>query len=97
MATILPRITARVDTNTQDLLTKTAAIAGMSSINSFVLSAAIEKAKQVIEREQSLKLSQTDALLLMEALDNSPAINSKLLLNVTRPKLNDEYGTSRQS
>ena len=78
MATILPRITARVDANTQDLLTKTAAIAGMSSINSFVLSAAIEKAKQVIEREQSLKLSQTDALLLMEALDHSPTINSKL-------------------
>ncbi len=69
MATTLPRITARVDVDTQDLLTKAAAIAGMSSINSFVLSAAIEKAKQVIEREQALKLSQADAMLLMEALD----------------------------
>ena len=37
MATTLPRITARVDVDTQDLLTKAAAIAGMSSINSFVL------------------------------------------------------------
>ncbi|MDE1348471.1 DUF1778 domain-containing protein, partial [Vibrio aestuarianus] len=55
MATTLPRITARVDVDTQDLLTKAAAIAGMPSINSFVLSAAIEKAKQVIEREQALK------------------------------------------
>ncbi|EMQ60432.1 DUF1778 domain-containing protein, partial [Vibrio cholerae] len=50
MATTLPRITARVDVDTQDLLTKAAALAGMSSINSFVLNAAIEKAKQVIER-----------------------------------------------
>jgi uncharacterized protein (DUF1778 family) len=78
MATTLPRITARVDTETQDLLTEAAAIAGMSSINSFVLSAAIEKAKQVIEREQSLKLSQADAMLLMEALDRPPTSNSKL-------------------
>jgi uncharacterized protein (DUF1778 family) len=78
MATTLPRITARVDVDTQDLLTQAAAIAGMSSINSFVLSAAIEKAKQVIEREQALKLSQADAILLMEALDRPATQNSKL-------------------
>ncbi len=78
MATTLPRITARVDVDTQYLLTKAAAIAGMSSINSFVLSAAIEKAKQVIEREQALKLSQADAMLLMDALDRPSTINKKL-------------------
>ncbi|MGQ7002254.1 DUF1778 domain-containing protein [Vibrio cholerae] len=80
MATTLPRITARVDVDTQDLLTKAAALAGMSSINSFVLNAAIEKAKKVIEREQALKLSQADAVLLMEALDNPAAANAKLKL-----------------
>ena len=78
MATTLPRITARVDADTQDLLTKAAAIAGMSSINSFVLSAAIEKAKQIIEREQALKLSQADAISLMEALDRPATLISKL-------------------
>jgi len=66
----LPRITARVDIDTQNLLIKAAAITGMSSINSFVLSAAIEKAKIIIERDQALKLSQVDAMLLMAALDN---------------------------
>ncbi|MGL4220165.1 MAG: DUF1778 domain-containing protein [Shewanella sp.] len=80
MATTLPRITARVDVDTQDLLTKAAAIAGMSSINSFVLNAAIEKAKQVIEREQTLKLNQADAVLLMEALDKPAVVNTKLKL-----------------
>ncbi|ORP21133.1 hypothetical protein B7943_02195, partial [Vibrio cholerae] len=80
MATTLPRITARVDVDTQDLLAKAAALAGMSSINSFVLNAAIEKAKQVIEREQALKLSQADAVLLMEALDNPAVVNAKLKL-----------------
>ena len=78
MATTLPRITARVDAETQDLLTRAAALAGMSSLNSFVLNAAIEKAKQVIEREQVLKLSRADAELLMDALDNPATVNAKL-------------------
>lgn len=37
MNAIRPRITARVDTDTQSLLTQAAALAGISSINSFVL------------------------------------------------------------
>ncbi len=75
MASTLPRITARVDVDTQDLLTTAAAITGMSSINSFVLNAAIEKAKQVIEREETLKLSRIDAMLLMDALDQPAKAN----------------------
>lgn len=54
------------------------AISGFSSINSFALSAAVEKAKQILEREQMLKLSQTDALLLMDALGRPATENSKL-------------------
>jgi uncharacterized protein (DUF1778 family) len=84
MATTLPRITARVDIDTQDLLIKAAALAGMPSINSFVLSAAIEKAKQVIEREQALKLSETDAMILMKALDKPARAVSKLQAAATR-------------
>lgn len=86
MATTLPRITARVDADTQDLLTQAAAIVGMSSINSFVLSAAIEKAKQVVEREQTLKLSQVDAILLMEALDRPATSHAKLKAAADRYK-----------
>lgn len=71
-------ITDRVDTSTQDLLTQAAALAGISSINSFVLSAAIEKAKDIIERERSLKLSQRDASMLIEALDSTPKLNTRL-------------------
>jgi uncharacterized protein (DUF1778 family) len=78
MGTLLPRITARVDLETQDLLSRAAALTGISSINSFVLNAAIEKAKQIIEREQVLKLSRHDATLLMEALDRPAQVNEKL-------------------
>ena len=78
MATTLPRITARVDTDTQELLSQAAAIAGMSSINSFVLSAAVEKAKKIMERERFLQLSQQDAMTLMNALDQPAKSNNKL-------------------
>ena len=78
MATTLPRITARVDDNTQGLLSQAAAIAGMPSINSFVLSAAVEKANKIMERERLLKLSQRDAMMLVNALDTPAKPNSRL-------------------
>ena len=73
-----PRITARVDPDTQALLSEAAALSGISSINSFVLSAAIEKAKGIIEREHTLKLSQKDSMLLVNALDAAPKTHSRL-------------------
>lgn len=72
-----PRITARVDIDTQELLSKAARIIGISSINSFVLTAAIEKAKQIVQKESVLKLGYRDAMLFVDALDN-PKANSKL-------------------
>ena len=78
MITTLPRITARVDIDTQELLSQAAAIIGISSINSFVLNAAIEKAKQIMEHEHSLKLSQRDATLLINALDAPTKPNLRL-------------------
>jgi len=74
----LPRVTASVDSDTQNLLNKATALSGMPSINSFVLNAAVEKAKQIIEHNQFLKLTENDANLLMKALDRSAEINPKL-------------------
>ena len=73
----LPRITARVDIETQELLLKASALIGISSINSFVLNAAIEKAKKIIKEESQLKLSYDDAMLFVEALDK-PMVNLRL-------------------
>jgi len=78
MPTTSPRITTRVDFDTQNLLAQAAAISGISSINSFVLSAAIEKAKIIIEREQTLKLSKRDAIALIDVLDARPKVNARL-------------------
>lgn len=67
--TSAPRITARVDNDTQALLTEAAALSGMSSINSFVLSAAIEKAKHLIEQQQRIELTARDTKKLIAILD----------------------------
>ena len=71
-------LSINIDLDTEDLLTTATALIGELSIENFVLSAAIEKAKQIIEREQVLKLSRHDATLLVEALDRPAMANSKL-------------------
>jgi len=77
MTTTTPRITARVDSDTQELLTRAAALMGISSINSFVLTAAIEKAKKIIQKENTLRLSHRDSMLFVDALDR-PQANPRL-------------------
>jgi uncharacterized protein (DUF1778 family) len=77
MAT-LPLITARVDADTWKLLSQAAAIVGMPDINSFVLSAAVEKAKKIVERDVSLTLSRRDAMMFVNALDVPPEVNLRL-------------------
>ena len=78
MTTPLPRITARVDSDTQALLSQAAAVSGLPSINAFVLSAAVEKAKKIIEHERSLKLTERDAMMLVNALDANAKVHSRL-------------------
>ena len=84
MASTLPRITARVDFDTQELLQQAAAVSGISSINSFVLNAAIEKAKKILDHEHSLKLTKKDAILLIEALDSEAKTHKRLQEAATR-------------
>jgi uncharacterized protein (DUF1778 family) len=78
MATTTPRITARVDEDTQELLTRAAALSGMPSINAFVLSSAVEKAKKLIRDEEVLKLTERDAAMMLDALDRPAQANEKL-------------------
>ena len=78
MTTTSPRITARVDTDTQELLVRAAAISGMPSINAFVLSAAVEKARTIMAREHALQLSERDAVALVAALDGPVNVHPRL-------------------
>jgi uncharacterized protein (DUF1778 family) len=78
MAIPLPRITARMDADTQGLLTRAAALSGMPSMNAFVVNAAVEKARQIIAQDQVLRLSENDAEMLIKALNQPPVVNTKL-------------------
>ena len=78
MTTTAPRITARIKQETQAMLLKAAAISGISSINSFVLNAAIEKAQKIIDNNAVLKLNEQDSLMLVTALDKPAQMHKKL-------------------
>ncbi len=78
MTTTSPRITARVSLDTQELLSRAAALTGISSINSFVLNAAIEKAHNIIRVENALSLSKEDSLLFIDAIEKPAKVNIKL-------------------
>ena len=78
MPITLPRITARMDADTQSLLIRAAALAGMPSMNAFVINAAVEKAQQIIAQDQLLRLSENDAEMLIKALNKPPVVNTKL-------------------
>ena len=71
MVSTHPRITARVDEDTKELLLKAAKLIGQPSINAFVLNSAVENAKEILKREQILELSERDFGLLLDSLDNS--------------------------
>ncbi len=78
MSATSPRITTRINSDTQVMLSKAAAISGIASINSFVLNAAIEKAKKIIADDNILHLNQQDAQMLIEALDKPAKVHPRL-------------------
>lgn len=75
----LPRITARIDLNTQELLLQAASLIGISSLNAFVLNAAIEKANAILKAEENTRFNREDTERLLHYLDNPPIANEKLM------------------
>ena len=73
-----PRITARVSEEMQVLLKEAAALSGMKSINAFVLSAALEKARRIVADERRWQVEEVDAALFLEALERPAKEHEKL-------------------
>jgi len=78
MVTKTERISVRVPENIHSLLSRAAVTLG-ASMNQFVLQTAIDRAKQVVEDENIIRLSSESSKLFFEALENPPAPNAKLL------------------
>jgi uncharacterized protein (DUF1778 family) len=71
------RITARVPQNVQDTLQQAADLLG-ASLNQFIVQAALNEARRVIERDRVIELSGKDAAFLLKLLENPPKPNAKL-------------------
>lgn len=72
------RISARVPQKVQELLQDAAELVG-STLNQFVVQAAIEAAEKVIDRDRVMHLSFDGAKLFCELLTNPPPPNQALL------------------
>lgn len=72
------RITARIPASVQSTLEKAADYMGLP-LNSFLVTAAMEKASDVLASEHAITLGLKDAELFAQLLENPPAPNAALL------------------
>ncbi len=84
------RITARISADTREKLIEAAAFSG-STLNQFLVQAAVEKAQEVLEKERVIHLSYKDAEIFFNALENPPKPNKKLTEAVKRYKNSEFY------
>ena len=71
------RITARVSEQIKETLIAAADLTG-ATLNQFLVQAALEKAENIIEKDKLIYLSNKDAQLFCEMLENPPEPNKKL-------------------
>ena len=72
------RLVARTSTEIQEIIQRAADYSG-ATLSQFLIESAIEKARNVIERSETLHLSITATDALLAALKNPPIANDKLL------------------
>ena len=72
------RLVARTSTEIQEMIQRAADHCG-ATLSQFLIDSAMEKARSVIERTETLHLSMAGADALFAALENPPKANNKLL------------------
>jgi uncharacterized protein (DUF1778 family) len=77
------RITARAPQPVVDELEEAATLVGVS-VNQFIVQAAIEKARTIIDAFTRIELTRRDAVFIANLLDNPPAPNAALKRAVQR-------------
>ena len=72
------RLVARTSAEIQEIIQRAANYSG-TTLSQFLIESAMEKARNVIERTETLHLSMAGAEALFAALENPPKANNKLL------------------
>lgn len=73
------RMSFRINSDDKALLLRATSYSRSRDLTDFVLSNAIKAARDVIAQAESIKLSERDSLRVLDALENPPAPNAKLL------------------
>ncbi|MET0267657.1 MAG: DUF1778 domain-containing protein [Duganella sp.] len=71
------RITARISSTVAETLNSAAQLTG-TTLNNFVVQAALEKAQKIVDRETTIRLSPNDTAMLLDLLDHPPKPNDAL-------------------
>lgn len=88
------RITARVSQVVVERLQEAAEFTG-STLNQFLIQAALEKADRIIEKEKTIHLSVNDAAMLINMLENPSKPNAALTRAFERYRNKEENGAFR--
>ena len=72
------RLVARTSTEIHEIIQRAADYSG-ATLSQFLIESAMERARNVIERTETLSLSMAGADALFAALENPPKANNKLL------------------
>jgi len=79
------RLVARTSSEIQEIIQRAADYSG-ATVSQFLIDSAMEKARNVIERTETLNLSMAGADALFNALENPPKASAKLLKAAKRYK-----------
>jgi uncharacterized protein (DUF1778 family) len=72
------RVTARIPHANRLIIERAAAVYG-ATLNQFIVQSALDRAGEILEREETLRLSERDALIFLTALENPPQPSEKLI------------------
>jgi uncharacterized protein (DUF1778 family) len=72
------RITARLPHSKRVIIERAAAVYG-ATVNQFLVQTALDRAGEILEREEVLRLSERDARTFLSALENPPEPSQKLI------------------
>lgn len=72
------RITARIPRANRLIIERAAAVYG-ATLNQFIVQTALDRAGEILEREEVLRLSERDSQTFLAALENPPEPSAKLI------------------
>ena len=72
------RITARIPHANRLHIERAAAVYG-TTLNQFIVQSALDRAGEILEREETLRLSERDAVAFLDALENPTPLSERLI------------------